>query len=84
MKRNSALIDLENLFQSDLSSKDKLFAAHRSMAATLNECSAGEDYSCPIRLTAVISNQRTGPVFHSIHFSFPHYWILEGKIDCQT
>ncbi|NBI30763.1 nuclear transport factor 2 family protein [Chengkuizengella marina] len=75
------LEELENLFQADLSSKEKIFAAHRSSAYMLKESATGVDYTCPLRLTAVILNRSEGPVFHNIHFSFPHYWLLEGKVD---
>lgn len=76
-----ALEELQNLFQANLDSKEKLFAAHRSIAYALKESAAGEDYTCPLRMTAVIINLGTGPVFHRIHFSFPFNWIFEGKID---
>ncbi len=76
-----ALEELENLFQSDISPKDKLFAIHRSIAYLLKESAMGQDYTCPIRLTAVVTNQMGGPVFQNIHFSFPFCWIFEGKLD---
>ncbi len=76
-----ALEELENLFKSDITSKEKLFAAHRSMAYVLKESAIGVKYTCPLRLTAVILNRSEGPVFHHIHFSFPFYWIVEGKVD---
>lgn len=77
----SALEELNNLFQTNLTSKEKLFAAHRSMAYVLKESAAGANYTCPIRLTSVISNISEGYAFQHIHFSFPFYWILEGKLD---
>jgi len=69
------------LFQADVSSKDKLFAIHRSVSYALKESAAGENYTCPIRLTAVVKNPMGRPVFQNIHFSFPCYWIFEGKLD---
>lgn len=75
------LDEIENLFQSDLTSKEKLFAVQRSIAYALKESASGEDYTCPIRLTAVILNNAGRLVFQHIHFSFPYYWTLEGKID---
>lgn len=76
------LDELESLIQADISSEEKLFAIHRSIAYALKESATGEDYTCPIRLTAVIlKNQIEKPVFQHIHFSFPFYWILEGKLD---
>lgn len=76
-----SLEELSNLFQANLTSEEKLFSAHRSIAYALKESSIGENYTCPLRLTAVILNQGEGPRFHHIHFSFPFYWIIEGKVD---
>lgn len=73
--------ELGNLFQSDLTSEEKLFAIHRSIAYTLKESATGADYTYPIRLTAVILNNIGKPIFQHIHFSFPYYWKFEGKID---
>lgn len=75
------LNDLKNLFQTSLTSKEKLFAAHRSISYVLKESASGTDYTCPIRLTAVILRQKTGLAFNNIHFSFPSYWIFEEKTD---
>jgi hypothetical protein len=76
-----ALTELDNLFIRELTSKEKLFAAHRSIAYALKESALGINFTFPIRLTAVILNQSSGPVFQHIHFSFPSYWIFEEKID---
>ncbi|WP_027632073.1 nuclear transport factor 2 family protein [Clostridium hydrogeniformans] len=78
---NRSLQELDNLFKSNLSSKEKLFAAQRSVAYVLKECATGVNYTCPIRMTAIISNHVNSPKFNYIHFSFPFYWIFEGKID---
>lgn len=75
------LEELESLFQSDISSQDKLFAIHRSISYALKESAAGKEYTCPIRLTAVVTNYIGRPVFQNIHFSFPFSWIFEGKLD---
>ena len=76
------LNELESLLQMNISSKEKLFAIHRSIAYALKESATGQDYTCPIRLTAVVVVNKMGrSVFQQIHFSFPCYWILEGKLD---
>lgn len=72
---------LESLFQADISSEEKLFAIHRSSAYSLKENAAGEDYTYPIRLTAVAVNENGRLVLQNVHFSFPFSWILEGKLD---
>ena len=71
---------IENLLQSDIPSEDKLFSVHRSIAYALKESAAGQDYTCPVRLTAVVINQAGKPVFQHMHFSFPFYWVFEGKL----
>lgn len=73
--------ELERLFKSQLTSKAKIFAAHRSTAYALKESSSGENYTCPISLTAIILNHKEKYIFQNIHFSLPFSWILEGKID---
>ena len=78
---NRSLQELDNLFKSNLSSQEKLFAAQRSIAYVLKECATGVNYTCPIRMTAVILSDENGLKFNCIHFSFPFYWIFEGKID---
>lgn len=76
-----ALEELNSLFQAELTSKEKLFAAHRSIAYALKESATGVDYTCPIRLTAVILKGSEGMTFHHIHLSYPSCWIFEGKVD---
>ncbi len=76
-----ALEELGNLFRADLASKEKLFAMHRSIAYVLKESATGVNYTCPLRMTAVILNRDMEPAFHHIHFSFPSYWVFEGKVD---
>lgn len=73
--------ELENLFQSDITSEEKLFSIHRSIAYALKESAAGADYTYPIRLTAVILEHMGKPILQNMHFSFPFQWIFEGKID---
>lgn len=80
---NRSLQELDYLFKSNLSSPEILFAAQRSIAYVLKECASGINYTCPIRMTAAILNNENGLKFSYIHFSFPFYWILEGKIDTE-
>jgi len=64
---------------SDMPSQEKLFLVQKNVAYLLKECASGINYTCPIRLTAVILTGDDGPKFNGIHFSFPSYWIIEGK-----
>lgn len=75
-----ALAELSNIFQTDLTVQEKLFAAKKNIAYVLKETASGAKYTSPIRLTAVISNQNSGLAFQQIHFSYPNYWIFEEKI----
>lgn len=76
-----ALEEINNLFRGDISPKEKLFATHRSIAYALRESASGECFTCPIWLTAIVTKGLYGLAFQQIHFSFPFYWILEGKLD---
>lgn len=76
-----ALGELNTLFQANIPSKEKLFAAHRSIAYALKESATGTCFTYPIWLTAIVTEGLEGLAFQQIHFSFPFYWILEGKLD---
>lgn len=76
-----SLNEINDLFGSELNSKDKIFAIHRNISYILNECTVGEVYTYPIRIFAVIINSNEGPKFNSIQISCPFCWILEGKLD---
>lgn len=76
----TALEELKKLAKSQISSQEKLFYAHRSIAYALKESSIGKSYTCPIRLAAVIENKGGEFAFRQMHFSYPFYWILEGKL----
>jgi hypothetical protein len=78
---NRCLEEIGDLSASDLTSKEKLFLVQRSIVYVLKECAAGVNYTCPIRMTAVIQDSGEGAFFNFIHFSFPFYWIFEGKLD---
>lgn len=78
---NRTLEKLNNLFDSDLTSEEKIFEAHINIAYAIKESASGEHYTCPVRLTAVTADESGVPVFKFIHFSFPCCWILEGKIN---
>lgn len=78
---NRSLQELDSVFKSDLSSQEKLFAAQRSISYVLKECAVSVDYTCPIRMTGVISNDENRWKFNCVHFSFLFYWIFEGKLD---
>ena len=73
--------ELGELINTSRTSREKIFAVHRSVAYALKESTSGTHYTCPIMIDAVILNSSEGLVFHNIHFSYPFYWIVEGKLD---
>lgn len=75
-----SLRKIEGLLNSDLTSDDKLFQTKRSIAYALKETASGAEFSWPIRLTAVIEKAENGYKFRQKHFSYPFYWIFEGKL----
>lgn len=66
---------------SSLSSKEKLFAVHRSVAYAFKETAAGERFTWPIRVTGTLTKENNELRFNYLHFSYPFSWIFEGKID---
>ena len=71
---------IRSLLNSGLSPEDKLFQTKRSIAYTLKESASGSDFTWPIRLTAVVEKTESGYRFRHKHFSYPFYWIFEGKL----
>ncbi len=78
---DTILEDIDELFKRDISSKDKLFSMHRSISYLLKESSFGKKYTYPIRMTATLEKKDNILLFNNLHFSYPHYWIFEGKLD---
>jgi hypothetical protein len=68
------------LFNSDLSPEDTMFQVKRKIAYTLRETSSGTEFTRPIRLTAIVEKGKKGYAFRTKHFSYPFYWIFEGKL----
>jgi len=78
---DNSLQEIAKLFDIDLPPGDKLFQAKRSIAYALKETASGETFTHPIRLTAVVEKIESGYKFRHKHFSYPFYWIFEGKLD---
>jgi len=78
---DNSLQEIAKLFDTDLPPGDKLFQAKRSIAYALKETASGEIFTHPIRLTAVVEKIESGYKFRHKHFSYPFYWIFEGKLD---
>jgi len=75
-----SLQEIEESINSGLPPEDKLFSIKRSIAYALKETALGTEFTYPIRLTAVVEKSEGGYKFRHRHFSYPFYWILEGKL----
>ena len=71
---------IQSLLNSGLSPEDKLFQAKRSIAYALKESASGTEFTWPVRLTAVVEKIESGYKFRHKHFSYPFYWVFEGKL----
>ncbi len=78
---NRALEAFNDIYNSDKTSQEKLFNTHRQVAYALKEGSAGESFTCPIRYSVMINHEVDNLSFEQMHFSYPFYWIFEGKLD---
>lgn len=73
--------DIDKILNKDTNVKERMFQIQRNIAQALLETSKGNDYKWPIRMEAVFIKENETWVFHSIVFSYPFNWILEGKYD---
>lgn len=62
-------------------SQEKLFELHRQTAYALKESIDGDVYTCPIRYSLMITQVDGKQYIEQAHFSYPYYWIFEGKLD---
>lgn len=76
---NKAVSAMAPIFESDETDKEKLFDIHRQVAYALKECAYGDTYTYPIRYSMILTEYHNEVKINSIHFSYPYYWILEGK-----
>ena len=76
----NSLNEIECLFKSDLSTTDRIFQAKRTISYALKEAASGTEFTWPVRLTAVVEKCEDRCIFRHKHFSYPFYWILEGKL----
>jgi len=74
-----SLQEVEKLLDADLSPEDKLFHVKRNIMYALKETASGTEFTWPIRLTAVVEKGEKNYKFRHKHFSYPFYWVFEGK-----
>lgn len=75
---------INNIFNSDLNDKEKLFNVRRRIAETLKENARGEEYVWPFRFEAVLIKENQNWVFKYLQFSLPFNWLLEGKTEAAS
>lgn len=78
---NRAVEALNNINDSNKTSQEKLFSLHRQVAYALKESSFGDTFTCPMRYSIMITHKLDVLKIEQIHFSYPFYWIFEGKLD---
>ena len=77
---NRSLQEIKGLLDTGLQPEDKLFQIKRNIAYALKEAASGTEFTWPIRLTAVVEKGEKFYKFRHKHFSYPFYWIFEGKL----
>jgi hypothetical protein len=75
---------IKNIFESDLSDKDKLFNVRRRIADTFKENARGEEYVWPFRFEGILIRENENWVFKYLQFSLPFNYILEGKTEAAS
>lgn len=76
--------DLKRIFNEDACAKEKLFRIQRNISIMQKELSKGENYVWPFRIEGVMVKRNGKWLIHSMQFSYPFYWILEGKYDVEV
>lgn len=74
-----ALARLDNILTAEAATGAKLFSAHRLAASALKRGAAGSKATYPVRLTASITRAGDSWRIAQAHFSYPDFWLLEGK-----
>jgi hypothetical protein len=71
--------DIHDLMDKNLSSKDKLFVIQKEVANYFFQHSKGECFTWPVRIAAMLVKEVDSWKIHSMSFSYPYYYVLEGK-----
>lgn len=76
--------DIKKIFDVDACAKEKLFRIQRNISIMQKEVSKGENFVWPFRLEGVMVKRDSKWLIHSLHFSYPFNWILEGKYNVEV
>lgn len=74
---------IQKITEKDGSSKDKLFAVQKQIADYFLQYSKGEYFLWPVRIAAMLIMENGKWKLHGMSFSYPFYYILEGKYDME-
>ncbi|MGF7058562.1 hypothetical protein [Brassicibacter mesophilus] len=73
--------NIKSICDLNIPSKDKLFKINRDISRVIMETAIGEEFLWPFRFEGMLIKESSQWKFHSIQFSYPFYYILEGKYD---
>lgn len=71
--------DIQNLIDTKLNSKDKLFVIQKEVANYFFQHSKGEHFIWPVRLAVMLVREEGQWKIHNLSLSYPFWYILEGK-----
>ena len=74
-----SLQEIGKLIDADLPPEDRLLKVKRCIAYAIKETASGAGFTRPIRLTAIVEKSEKVYEFRHKHFSYPFYWVFEGK-----
>lgn len=76
--------NIQRITEKDNASKDKLFAVQKLVAEYFFQHSRGEYFLWPLRITAMLTRENEQWKLCGASFSYPFYYILEGKYDAAS
>ena len=75
---------IKDIFERDLSDRERLFSIRNRIAETFKENARGEEYIWPFRLEGVLIKENNNWIFKYLQFAFPFNYILEGKTEAAS
>lgn len=76
---NYQVEQLQEVLDSSLSQKEKIFLIQRDIASCFREVASGCDYSYPCRFEAALFMDKGVWKLANMHLSFPYNWIVKGR-----
>lgn len=75
------MANIQKLVDMDIESKEKLFSVQKQVADYFLQYAKGEYFLWPIRIAAMFIKENGQWKLYGMSFSYPFYYILEGKYD---